>query len=285
MRARLVSLVVVTLVVLVAAPSRANLQERITVEANRTVTREYAGIVVANPAPKAHVDDVNAPPDPDPPTCSSLPSCDAIPLTVRRPAGYSVFDTFSVRIELHWQSGGDLDLYLWQDPPGPTPTRRAIGSSQPEVIVYPVGDAENYNVVVNNAASVNQGYTLVVRASYVRGERPSQFDAPTTVPFLDAAPPLTTVPAVGTTDTTVAAASGQQPFGSDLIDPDLGNLSAAGPAPDIFRDSVSSAARPHKPVAGSVVVLWGVVLPLVLASAVGALLYRRRPRALSYRRH
>jgi hypothetical protein len=271
-------------VLLIAPPAHANPQERITAEPNRTVTRNYPTLIGTNPLPKAHNDDLNVPPDPDPPTCSSIPACDEIPLTIKRPSGFTVFDTFSVRIELRWQGGGDLDLYLWQEPPGLTPTRRAIGSSQPEVIVYPGGDSENYHLVVNNSGGLNQGYTLRVEATYLRGERPSQFDSPTTVPPLAVAPPLTTIPLAGTTDTTVGPATGARPPGAELIDPDLGNLSAAGPAPDIFGDASGDASRPPKPVAGSVVVIWGLVVPLVLASGVGALLYRRRPRALSYRR-
>ena len=281
MRRILVVAAVGTLLSTVAAPARANLQDRLTVSPNQTVTREYPAIIGANPAPKQHNDDLNQPGDPDPATCSTVPTCDEIPLTVKHPAGLSVFDSFTFRVELRWEGTADLDLYLWYEPPGPTPTRRSITAAQPEVIVYPAGDTENYHLVVNNAAGLSQGYTVKVTSQYEHVDNP--FDGAASPPSFNAAPSFTT-PTFGVAPDTPSPGGTTAPAPPQAaIDPDLGNLSAAGPAPNIFRDTATGTRRAHEPVAGATVFLWAVVVPLLATIAAGAVLYRRRPRALSYR--
>ena len=263
-----------------SAPGYANLQPAIVVGPNQSVTKSFPAILAANPAPKGHVDDLNLPEDPGPASCPNLPTCDEIPLILRRPAGLSVFDSYTFRVEVTWDGASDLDVYLWNEPPGPTPTRRARTNANPEVIDYPAIDRQSFHLDVNNAAGVNGGYTVKVTTRYARGERPSEA---ATSPSFDS--PLDTVPSLTTTPSTelAAVATTTSIVPGDLIDPDLGNLSAAGPAPDIFRGG-DAGDRPAAPVAGSTVFWRAGVLPFVVAGACGWVLYRRRPRALSYRR-
>jgi hypothetical protein len=277
---------VAMLVLFPARGALASAQDRITVDPGRTVTREFPAIVGVNPAPKQQNDDLNAPGDPDPGTCANLPSCDVIPLTVVQPPGLSVFDSFSLEIELRWDApGDDLDLYFWYDPQGTVVAKKSVTTAATEKITFQEPTSKKYQIVVNNAAGINSGYTLRVTSRYVHGDRPSDLDAggSTTLPFFQEDSPSavrtpTTNPLAPAPDITTTTA-----FSIGDVDPDLGGLSASGPAPQIFRDTAASTGH-HKPVGGGVVALWSVVVPSLVLFAVLALLYRRRPKALSYKR-
>jgi hypothetical protein len=276
--------VLVVGVALASAPAaHASSQDRVTVAPGQTVTRSYPAILGVNPVPKEHNEDLNQPGEPDPGTCADLPSCDVIPVTVTQPVGLSVFDTFALRIELRWQGVGaspsDLDLYLWYDPQGDVAAKKSAGSANPEAVVFTSPTSGAFQVVVNNAAGANSGYTLVVTSRYVRGERPSDLDlVPTTRPPLAAALPTGGGPTAVTTAPLQSAPALGVPAGEPL-DPDLGNLTAAGRAPDIFKEA-SGSARRHRPVSGASIALWAGLFPILAAAAVGAVLYRRRPHAM-----
>jgi hypothetical protein len=258
-----------------------------TVEPNKPATRDFPRIIGVNPAAKQQNDDLNEPGDPDPGTCASLPSCDVVPLTVVQPRGLSVFDSFSLQIELRWRGSGavtsDLDLYLWYDPQGTVVAKKSVSTNNPERITFSQPTSVNYQVVVNNASGANDGYTLAVTSRYVRGDRPSDLDlgAGTSVPSLDVGGTVSMFPTPSTAPSGSSAGPALTPsslVASD-VDPDLGGLSASGTAPKIFREAGTSSAKP-KPVSGGVVLLWAVIVPLLAVAAAVTLLYRRRPRAL-----
>src|SRR5947207_11252964 len=83
-------------------------QAALTIAPNQTVIQTYGPLVGTFPANPDVPADLN-PPSPDPDTCASVTSCDVIPLTVGQPSSLSVFDEFSLDIEVSWGTPGSTD--------------------------------------------------------------------------------------------------------------------------------------------------------------------------------
>lgn len=296
-------LVALTGVIAAGQPAGAVSQDGLSIAPNQTVTQTYGPLVGTFPANPDVPADLN-PPSPDPDTCASVTSCDVIPLAVGKPSSLSVWDEFSLNVEVSWGAPGstddDLNVYLWYDPSTGNPGGSATTHNNPETLRFGEPVNGKYNLVVANASGVNNGYTVKVTLVYVHHDRPSELDStsPTARPSSGgsggaSAPPSTARPPTSAPNSPLIVPSGAAPVvaGPTLSpepvapDSDLAALSGVGVATgtgSIFR-TTSKSGGPAGKVPGPVLFFWIAIVPAAIAAGSGLLFLRFRPRALTIR--
>lgn len=217
--------------------------------------------------------------------------------------------------EVHAQ-GNDLDNYFYVtelDEKGETVYRllaTAATASNPERARW-LGGADEYIFTVSNYTGVNRGFTVTVKTSPAffgnpvedlgTGFRPAATDDTTTAALpsevgdfetfergpaasaaratssIDIPEPVFTTNANGLP---VIGADGADTFGAFGGSTEAFETALDGDTPQLFREA--RVVGPPKPVAGSLIVFWLGLVPLLLAGAAGVWFWRRRPAALSF---
>jgi hypothetical protein len=204
------TIAVVAAVAGVAHPAAADDVEPMTANPNGVTTKDY-GPILGQDQVTTQVALL------DPGTCTTLPSCNEIPLSFQKPTGYdSKLDTYLGQIDVSWEtdqvgdrnvgaSTNDIDIYLFaaefkqtenpgdpcyvdpnaDNPPDPPEyCTKALahsannGAVVPETVRVDVNSHDKYFLLINNASGANLGYSVKVTTRYFPYEKPFESSDP-----------------------------------------------------------------------------------------------------------
>lgn len=253
----------------------------------------------------------------NPSLCAKRPDCDVVPLKVIVPDRLKSADTtedFFVRISMTWPmdvegpigtSENDMDMYIWDNPPGDEEVASGASSANPERASLVNPRKGDYSIVVVNFTGANRGYTL--KAEWITGEittpyealepgrqqssgggeAEEEFEPPEDFSGLpvdeSAFAPVPAEPSPEPEAAPLTPIAGDDAFGFSLpaapaLRPSLSGDSEAGAS--LFDSQPASALGPADPVPVPVVLFWLLVVPAALVGAGFLFLRQRRPAAL-----
>jgi hypothetical protein len=173
------------------------------------------------------------------------------------------------------------------------------GAIIPETVRVDVQSHDHYLLAVNHASGVNQGYTVKVTSRYIAYGKPFEsLETPFGTDSNGLVPPASAFTGSSGSGGTgadafspsasVPGASSLSPFGGiPGIDSDLTDLTGAGISGVVSGTGqirrTNGPSAPPKPVSGSTVAFWLVLIPVVALGAGAVLFLRKRPAALRMR--
>ncbi|MEA3075607.1 MAG: hypothetical protein QOF60_515 [Actinomycetota bacterium] len=305
----------VVLAVGVIVPASAKPQGDITVREGQTIVRDFPAMGAG-----AGTENQSAHPDlcQQSPTCDVVKLHIVLPADFDESNEFAVqvrLDWNTRQLPNDQGQANDLDLFLWDEPAGdptaPAPIARSVGTRVPEIVGLSKPQKGTYNITIRNASGVNEGYKLTVRWIDGRLSTPLESQEPDRATSGDgsvdeqaAAPPADSggtafkfrpsqapaflppsSPGSGSTITGFGQSTGVDPQ-LDRIGAGSGDLSSLLGG-DERKAAIASIIRqdakhgPARPPSGVVMVVWLGAVPLVLLAAIGLLLYRFRPVAMS----
>jgi hypothetical protein len=237
--------------------------------------------------------------------------CDNVPITVKPPAGLSVFDSWFLYMEVSWdrsQPGGcptdpvvgttpcdDVDVFTYDDrqldPTTYNDTGDSASADDPEVAKIFQPNLGNYNLVVVNFAGVNRGYHVKAYIKVFKGQTPFELLAPgLNLGGGAAGSPSGSAPGDGSNS---ASPNNPQPIdyganGPALetagIAPDASfadfpipedQFAAPAKGPSLLGNLVAAEAKPPKAVSAMVLILTMFLLPLLVVGGGVGWAYKR----------
>jgi hypothetical protein len=319
LRRRLAPLALGTLGVALAAglivPASATPRAEMSVTEGQTVVKEYpamgAGAGTENETAHPNVCESS-------PTCDVVKLRIPLPADFDQTNEFAVqirLDWNTRQLPNDQGQSNDLDLFLWDDaaadPTGDSPLARSVGTRVPEIVGLSKPQKGTYDITVRNSSGVNEGYKLTVRWINGRLTTPIESQEPDRLASSDgsldeapAAPPADSggatfkfrpseAPAFLTPGGSVNSSTSYLGVVGTVLDPQLAQIGGGSGdlssllGGDERQAAIASIIRqdakrgPAKPPSGLAIGVWLGAMPLALLAAIGLLLYRFRPVAMS----